>query len=131
MIVFLAGFLRDADEMMSNDESFKDHLIKYFSCVAYCSALDEKYSICTCCGNHNSLDAVDICETAYMNQSRRANPGSTSQSRISCSLFGGDNGLRYSVNEMRKRYIYLTTSVWPREINCPELHQKIASDIQE
>ncbi len=43
MIVFLAGFPRDSDEMvkmMVEDKSFKERLIKYFSSVVYCSALD-------------------------------------------------------------------------------------------
>ncbi len=52
MIVFLEGFPRDSDEMvkmMVEDVSFKDRLLKYFSSVVYCSALDEQHIVCPCC----------------------------------------------------------------------------------
>ncbi len=80
VILFLAEFPRDADEMVKlvvEDESFKDLLIKYFSSVVYCSALDEEHIICPCCCNQNSLEAMDNCETAYMNQSRKTIPACT------------------------------------------------------
>ncbi len=103
MIVFLAGFPRDSDEMvkmMVEDKSFKEILIKYFSSVVYCSALDEEHIMCPSCGNNNSLEAVDICETAYMSRSRKCNPPGTSQCANCRSLFGGDEVLHYSINEM-------------------------------
>ncbi len=46
MIVFLAGVARDSDiivKMMVEDNSFKERLIKYFSSVIYCRALDEEH----------------------------------------------------------------------------------------
>ncbi len=105
MIVFLAGFSRDSDEMvkmMVEDVSFKDRLLKYFSSVVYCSALDEQYIVCPCCSNQNSLEAINISETAYMNQTRKVNPVRTSQCKTCSSVFGGDEVRRYLVHEMRK-----------------------------
>ncbi len=88
-------------DMMSNDGSFKDLLIKCFSSVVYCSALDEKHIICQFCGNQYSLDAVYICETAHMTQSSSTNFFSASQCIFCGYLFAGDDVLRYSVNKMR------------------------------
>ncbi len=74
MIAFLAGFLRDSDEMvtiMGKDDSFKEPLIVYFSSVVYCSAVDAEIIICPSCGNNNTQLAIDICETAHMRRSRK------------------------------------------------------------
>ncbi len=84
--------------MTVEDELFKERLIEYFSSVVYCSALDEEHVICPSCGNNNNLEAIDICETAYMSRSRKFNPAGTSQCMNCRSVFGGDEVLRYSIN---------------------------------
>ncbi len=92
IIVFFAGFPRDSDanvEMMIENVPFKDYLLKYISCVAYCSALDEHSISCPCCSNKNSLEAINICETAYMNQTKKVYSVRTSQCKNCSSFFGG------------------------------------------
>ncbi len=104
MTVRLAGFPRDSDkmlEMMVKDDTFRARLIRFFSSVIHSSALDKDSVICPCCESRNSLEAIDICEAAYLCQTRPRNPFSTSQCRTFNSQFGGDEVLQYSVDRMR------------------------------
>ncbi len=68
--------LRDSLEavMMAADESVNDPLTKYFSPFVYVCALGEGPIF-----NQISPEAIDICETAYMDQSRKFNPDRISQ----------------------------------------------------
>ncbi len=100
MIVFLAGFPRDSDkmlEMMVKDDTFRARLIRFFSSVIFSSALDKYSVICPCCERRNSLEAVDICEAAYVCQTRSRNPFSTSQ----CKKCNFNEVLQYSVDRVR------------------------------
>ncbi len=54
-----------------------------------------------CCERRNSLEAVDICEAAYVCQTRSRNPFSTSQCKTCNSKFRIDEVLQYSVDRMR------------------------------
>ncbi len=94
MIVFSAGFPRDFNELA---EIFKNRMIKYFTRLGtdyltwlWCSKLF---------GGHRYL-RNRIYEPEWDNNSCR-----TSQCRKCKSMFGGDEVLRYSVNEITREKI--------------------------
>ncbi len=66
------------------------------------SALNEQHIVCPRCRNQTYLKAIYIGESVYVNQKRNESLVRTSQFKTCSSLFGGDEVLRYSVNEMRK-----------------------------
>ncbi len=73
----------------------------FFSSVVYSSALDKDSIIWSSCESPKPLEAIDICEAAYMNRTTLRNPFSASQVKNCGSKVCGDEVLRYSGDRMR------------------------------
>ncbi len=106
MMVFLAGFPRDSDDMvkmMVEDVSFKDRLLKYINSVVYCSALDEQHIVCPCCSNQNAHGSNKCLRNCiYETKTRKVNPVRNFSMQNCSSVFGRHEVLRHSINEMIK-----------------------------